>query len=88
MNNALKLKKAELIGITIEIISSTNQKNIGLKGKIIDETKNMFVIETKKGVKKISKKENTFKVKMFGKIWKIKGESLQKSPEERIKIKR
>ena len=46
-----------MIGSNIEITKSKNTSLIGLKGKVIDETKNRITIETKKGVKKIIKSQ-------------------------------
>jgi len=42
-----KLPEIELIGSVIEVIKSRNPALIGIKGKVIDETKNMIVIEDK-----------------------------------------
>lgn len=53
----LKSIKNLMIGSNIEIAESKNKSLIGIKGKIIDETKNIIVIETKKGVKKIIKSQ-------------------------------
>ena len=39
------LAKGELIGLNIEISKSKNKANIGIKGSIIDETKNMLIIK-------------------------------------------
>jgi len=41
------LPEIELIGSVIEVIKSRNPALIGIKGKVIDETKNMIVIEDK-----------------------------------------
>ncbi|MEM2909368.1 MAG: ribonuclease P protein subunit [Candidatus Bilamarchaeaceae archaeon] len=38
-----------LIGTKTEIINSTQYSLVGVKGKIVDETKNLFVIETEGG---------------------------------------
>lgn len=51
----LKTIKDLKIGSNIEIKESKNKSLIGLKGKVIDETKNMFTVETQKGIKKIMK---------------------------------
>ncbi len=51
------LEKGELIGLNIEVIKSNNKANIGIKGKIIDETKNMIIIKNEKGIKKLIKKQ-------------------------------
>jgi len=78
------LKKGELIGRNIEILSSKNKANTGLKGKIINETRNTIQIKTKKGEKKtLIKKNITFKMNEAT----IKGEEIQAAPEERIKLR-
>jgi ribonuclease P protein subunit POP4 len=40
------------------IIESKNKQIDGLRGKIIDETKNTYTIKTREGKKKIIKKSN------------------------------
>lgn len=54
------LEKGELIGLNIEVIKSNNKANIGIKGKVIDETKNMVIVKNEKGIKKLIKKQNFF----------------------------
>ena len=49
----LKKLKSLIIGSNIEIIESKNKTLVGLKGKVIDQTKNTITMETKKGSKKI-----------------------------------
>ncbi|MBU0666257.1 MAG: ribonuclease P protein subunit [Nanoarchaeota archaeon] len=80
MKNELK---EEYIGFNIEVIETKNQTLQGLKGEILDETKNTFKIKTKDKIKIILKKGNIFKIK--NKI--INGNEIIKKPEERIKIK-
>ena len=53
----LKLIKNLKIGSKIEITESKNKSLLGIKGKVIDETNNMVILETKKGVKKIIKSQ-------------------------------
>ena len=45
----------ELNGLNTKIIKSTDKKKEKITGKIIKETKNLLVLETKKGEKKIPK---------------------------------
>ena len=40
--------KKELIGETIEIIGSKNKTLIGVKGKIVEETKNTITLDNEK----------------------------------------
>ncbi|MAG78085.1 ribonuclease P protein component 1 [archaeon] len=85
MITAKNLKKHELIGLEAEIITSNNEDLVGLKGKIVDETRNLIVLETKKGEKKILKKEATFKIKIQDEEVRVDGNVLVGRPEERIK---
>ncbi len=83
--NKKRLARSELIGLDIEVTESENSFNRGLKGKIIDETKNMFEIETKGTRKKIIKDQCVFEFKLNGKNIQINGKSLTTRPEERTK---
>ena len=56
METLQNLKKATLIGLKVEIIRSTQKSLQGLSGKVIDETKNLIVIEIEKDNKKLEKK--------------------------------
>ena len=76
-----ELLKGELIGINVQIIG----KNI--QGMIIDETKNMFVIKSKKGIKKIIKKNSKMEFTINNEKVVVEGEKLVARPEERVKLK-
>ena len=75
----------ELIGLNVKITKSKNKSLVGLSGKVIDETKNMFVIKTKEGTKKIIKDQSTFIFSLNGKKIEIEGKILVGRPEQRIK---
>ena len=54
------MKKTEigrLIGKKIKINKSSNKSLEGIHGEIINETKNMITIKTRKGIKKIIKNQ-------------------------------
>ncbi len=55
MITADNISRHEFIGLNTQITKSNNQQVIGLNGTIINETKSMFTINTKKGVKNIPK---------------------------------
>lgn len=74
--------KKELIGRNIEVVKSKNKSLIGVKGKIIDETKNMFILDNQK---RLIKSQSTFRIKIKEKIYEIDGKILQSRPENRIK---
>ncbi len=50
----------ELIGRDTKVVDSKNSSLIGIEGRIIDETKNMFTIRTDAQVKKVSKSCSSF----------------------------
>jgi len=81
--------RSELIGKNIEILKSTNKSLVGLQGKVLDETKNLLVIESKKQKKveekKILKAHVTIKMSYKGKTYNIDGKLLVARPWERIK---
>lgn len=77
--------KQELIGLNITIIEAKNQDLIGLKGKIIDETKNTITIEEQDKTKKIVKDQIIFNTEFNNKKIQIDGKLLVGRPEERLK---
>ena len=74
------MTKEELIGKKIKIIDSKNKSLIGIKGFVVNETKNLLFIENGK-LRKVIKDQCVFDVE--GKI--IEGKDIAKRPEERIK---
>ena len=50
----------ELIGLDIRVVDSTNSSLNGIRGMIIDETKNMFKVETDDREKMIPKSGSSF----------------------------
>ena len=77
----------ELIGLTVEIYDSTHKEFIGIKGRVIDETRNTLRIELNNSDEKVIPKNiaifhftlpNNEKVEIDGKI-------IVSRPEDRIK---
>ena len=87
MQKTRDIPRIEFIGKELEVIEADNPSLVGIKGKVIDETKNMLIIETNNETKKLVKKQVTIKVKIKEKEIIIKGEILQGRPEERLKKK-
>jgi len=81
------LIKHELIGLEVEIADSTNKFQIGLKGLVVDETKNTLIIETEKCMKKIQKKGSIFIFKISNEKVKVNGNKIAVRPEDRLKLK-
>ena len=79
-----KIERHELIGSNIKIIGSKNQSLIGIKGKIIDETKNMLVVQGKTK-KNIIKNQVKMEIKFNNERVIIDGRVLVGRPVDRLK---
>ena len=84
MITADNITSHEFIGLDTEITQSSNPEIIGLNGRIINETKSMFTINTKNGMKSISKSENSWKFSIDDKDIVIDGSKIAKRPFDRI----
>lgn len=78
----------EFIGLKVKVINSTDLNKKGLEGIIKRESKNLIEIQTKKGVKKIPKKEAILEFVLPEKKEKItiNGNKIVYRPENRIKL--
>jgi len=74
----------EFIGLDTEITQSSNPQIIGLNGRIVDETKSMFRINTKNGMKLIAKSKNSWKFSIENQDIIIDGSKIAKRPFDRI----
>lgn len=77
------LPKHELIGLNVKVEEHSDENIEGLKGKVVDETRNMLVIDGKK----VSKKEAVFVFELGDEKVEIDGELIQKRPEDRVKMR-
>jgi len=84
MITADNITSHEFIGLNTEIIQSSNPQVIGLNGRIINETKSMFTINTVNGTKSFAKSTNNWKFSIQGKDIVVKGTKISKRPFDRI----
>ena len=77
----------EFIGLDTEITQSTNPQVVGLNGRIINETKSMFTINTENGVKSIAKSTNSWKFSIENKDVIVEGTKITKRPFDRLGAK-
>ncbi|MBT7903545.1 ribonuclease P protein subunit [Candidatus Woesearchaeota archaeon] len=75
--------KGEIIGSNVLVINSQNRGQIGIQGKLVDETKNTIKIKTPDGVKTLIKTQIIIKIQKTSEI--IHMNELAIKPEERIK---
>ena len=78
----------ELIGLEASVIESKNKCQLGLTGRIIDETMKTILIETQAGRKRVFKREVKLLVKLpDGSLVLVDGKELVGRPEDRLKKK-
>lgn len=77
----------EMVGLKTQISASTNNQIIGLTGTIVDETKSMFALNTKNGLKMIPKKQNTWKFFLDKNELTFSGSLLEKRSYDRLGAK-
>lgn len=82
------LIRHELIGLQVKITESKNKANIGIEGRVVDETRNTLTIETKSGRKNFMKEQCFFSFLLpGGEKVNVDGRVLVARPEDRIKKK-
>jgi len=83
--NPESLARHELIGLQVRVDTSSDPGQVGLKAQVVDETRNMFLLETKARVLRIAKK-NTGLIFTLpdGRDVRVCGSILVSQPENRI----
>lgn len=80
------LSAHELIGLDARVVECSDRGMLGTRGKVVDETKNLIVIETKNGEKKIPKKDAVFEFGCADGTARLEGSELLARPEDRVKL--
>ncbi|RLE57711.1 MAG: ribonuclease P protein subunit [Thermoprotei archaeon] len=77
----------ELIGLKVRVLESRVRSQVGIEGRVIDETMNTFTIELNDGRRvKVLKKDCTFLFTLpSGLLVKVEGKVLIGRPEDRLK---
>lgn len=81
------ITRHELIGLETSIIQSNNVQFVGLNGKILDETKSMFLLDTATGIKSIPKNNSIWQFNIGGVFTHVDGNTIAKRSYERIGAK-
>jgi ribonuclease P protein subunit POP4 len=77
----------ELIGLDVLVSEAKNPLHKGLCGCIIDETKNLLILKTLRGIKRIPKLHSRFQLHLPGsEIVEIDGSVMVLAPEKRISL--
>ena len=78
----------ELIGLTLKVVRARNSAIKGIRGVVIDETRNMLTISAGRGKVMVPKNIATFRFNLPGGILvDVDGERLVARPENRLKTK-
>lgn len=82
------LLRHELIGLKVKVATSSNPEILGVKGKVIDETRNTFIIETGGRRKTLIKDVSIFHVSLpDGTVVEVDGKRFIGRPEDRVKMR-
>ncbi len=76
----------ELIGLKAKVVGGSEKSRIGLKGYIMDETRNVLVLETAAGMKTVPKSESVFEFDLGKERAVVEGRKIVARPEDRIKL--
>lgn len=87
MRTASNILRHELIGLECRIVKADNKSQVGIGGKIVDETRKTIDIETAKGFRTIPKQGSVFRLVLGKETVEVPGDLLVAKPEDRIKKK-
>jgi ribonuclease P protein subunit POP4 len=73
----------ELVGLDAQVIDSKDRAQVGIKGKVIRETKNLLFLDDKNKVREVVKKVSTFKFRNGSESFVVNGEEINFRPYER-----
>jgi len=74
------------VGLQVEIVNSSQRDLVGTKGKVVDETKNLIIIEKKDKEIKVQKVSCTFRFTLDdGETIDVDGKKIAFRPHERPK---
>ncbi|MDR3206597.1 MAG: ribonuclease P protein subunit [Candidatus Methanoplasma sp.] len=80
--NRSEFMRSELIGLDVVVTSAPYSD---ISGKVVDETKNTFTIESAGTERMVPKSGNEFRFPYQDRYIDIRGEEIQHRPEDRIK---
>jgi len=79
------IRRRELIGLGVEILESTCDLYLGIRGKVVDESRNTLTIEQDGAEKKVPKDCCRFRFDDGSRTYVVSGKEIKFRPEDRIK---
>jgi ribonuclease P protein subunit POP4 len=80
----VNLRKHELIGLQVRVVRATDPGQENLSGRVVDETRNMLVVDADGVDKRIPKQGSRFRFEIQGGI-EVEGDEIRFRPEDRVK---
>ena len=80
----MNLRKHELIGLQVQVLRATDPGQVRMSGRVVDETRNLLVIEAGGVEKRIPKQGARFRFEIQGGI-EVEGDDIRFRPEDRVK---
>ncbi len=74
-----------MIGLNLRVAKSTDRQRIGAQGKVVDETKNVFVVENAGAEMVLPKNECDFEFDIGNELVLVDGKKIVYRPEQRLK---
>ena len=78
-------RRRELIGLSVEILESTCGQYLGIRGKVVDESRNTLTIEQDGAEKTVPKDCCRFRFEEGSRTHVVSGKDIKFRPEDRIK---
>jgi len=78
-------RRRELIGLGVEVLESTSESYLGIRGRVVDESRNMLTVEQDGREKKVPKDCCKFRFEDGSKTYVVSGKDIKFRPEDRIK---
>lgn len=86
MRNKKEILFQTFIGLPVEVVRCASRPLEGMKGTVVDETKNLISIESENGIKKLQKTSCVFRFRLeSGETAEVDGAKILFRPEERPK---
>jgi len=73
------------MGLEVEVLESTCKEHVGLRGRVVDETRNMLTIEVDGEEKMLPKDCCKFKFVEGSRTHIVSGKDIRFRPEDRVK---
>lgn len=78
-------RRREFIGLEVEVLVSTCASFVGLRGKVVDETRNMLKVDVNGSEKVVPKDCCEFLFREGQATHRVSGKEIKFRPEDRIK---